>query len=229
MYNPSRALDLTSSSSNEEIKRKAFEFALEVGYMIFGTTAIDGKTPTSRVLEVHKLDDLGNLFIGIGRGKPMYTELMKSPIIVGCVNRPTVDRLAVAVRISAHVKEVNDASIRDRYWSQNPGTKALYRKDLDNFKIFVLDSGDGEVFHLCKDDMAVRLRFSFGGGEVRKPYYSINENCVGCGVCLDKCLTDALIIGDKYSIDYFRCLECGNCYFSCPHNSVTRADYSNSL
>jgi uncharacterized pyridoxamine 5'-phosphate oxidase family protein/Pyruvate/2-oxoacid:ferredoxin oxidoreductase delta subunit len=225
MYNPSPALGLNPQSSNEEIKQKAFDFAIDVGHMVFGTTAIDGKTPTSRVLEVHKLDEQGNIYIGISRGKPMYAELMKSPQVVGCIARLTVNRLAVSVRISASVREVDDTAIRERYWAQNPGTKALYHKDLDNFQIFVLESGDGEIFHIPQDNVTVRLRFSFGDGVARKPYYMINENCTGCGICYEKCLTDALIPGERYSIDYFHCLECGNCYYNCPNSAVSQTEY----
>ena len=58
-FNPAPALGLTEKSSNEEIKNAAFQFVHEVGYMVFGTTAIDGKMPTARGLEVHYLDGDG--------------------------------------------------------------------------------------------------------------------------------------------------------------------------
>ena len=222
---PVNSLGLTPESSNKEIKEKAFEIALESGHMIFGTTALDGHTPTSRALEVHKLDEKGNLYIGISRGKPTYDELQKNPYIVGCITYTTADRLGMAVRISGKVREVNDQAVRDRYWAQNQGTKSLYRKDLDNFKIFLIESGDGEIFYLPEADVTVRLRFGFGGEAPRKPYYVINDNCTGCGICSEKCLTDALIPGDKYSIDYYHCLECGNCFFNCPNDAVSKTEY----
>ena len=144
-FNPAPALGLTEESSNEEIKKAAFQFVHEVGYMVFGTTAIDGKMPTARGLEVHYLDDEGNFYIGIAKGKPVYYELQKNPYLVGTIIRDTVKRLSASVRLNAHVTEIDPEEhpeIYAKYWELNPGTKALYRKDLDMFRIFILDSGE---------------------------------------------------------------------------------------
>ena len=46
MFNPEPCLGLTEKNTNEEIKKAAFQFVKEVGYMIIGTTAMDGRTPT---------------------------------------------------------------------------------------------------------------------------------------------------------------------------------------
>ena len=155
-FNPAPALGLTEESSNEEIKNAAFQFVHEVGYMVFGTTAIDGKMPTARGLEVHYLDDAGNFYIGIAKGKPVYYELQKNPYVVGTIIRDTVKRLSASVRLSAHVTEIDPEKhpeIYTKYWELNPGTKALYRKDLDMFRIFILDSGEGAA---CASVSAVR-------------------------------------------------------------------------
>ena len=42
-------LDLTPENSNDEIRAAAFDFVHDVGYMVFATTALDGKTPTARI------------------------------------------------------------------------------------------------------------------------------------------------------------------------------------
>ena len=77
MFNPKPCLGLTEKNTNEEIKNAAFQFVKEVGYMIIGTTSLDGRTPTARGLEVHQLDDSGDFFIGLAKGKPVYYELQK--------------------------------------------------------------------------------------------------------------------------------------------------------
>lgn len=225
-FDPAPALGLTEESSNEEIKNAAFQFVHEVGYMVFGTTAIDGKMPTARGLEVHYLDDAGNFYIGIAKGKHVYYELQKNPYVVGTIIRDTVKRLSASVRLSAHVTEVDPEKhpeIYTKYWELNPGTKALYRKDLDMFRIFILDSGEGEIFHLPDDDIVCRLRFCFGGACVRPWAYVIaQERCVGCGTCEEACMEDVIhpTADGKYEIKHFGCLECGRCAMNCPNDAI---------
>ena len=214
MFNPKPCLGLTEKNTNEEIKKAAFQFVKEVGYMIIGTTAMDGRTPTARGLEVHQLDDSGDFFIGLAKGKPVYYELQKNPYIVGTIVRETVKRLSASVRISAHVRELDpekNQAVYRRYWELNPGTKALYHKDLDMFRIFVLDRGDGEIFHLPEDDEVCRLRFSFGGAARRPWAYEIDQE-------------DVIFPNEegKYYIHHFGCLECGRCAMNCPNDAIVR-------
>lgn len=227
-FNPEPCLGLTEKSSNEEVKRAAFQFVKEVGYMIVGTTAMDGRTPTARGLELHQLDEQENFYIGVAKGKPVYYELKQNPYMVGTLVRETVKRLSASVRISAHVVEIDPEErpeIYSRYWELNPGTKALYHKDLDMFRIFLLDEGEGEIFHLPEDDIVCRLRFSFGGGEKRPWAYEIDqEKCVGCGTCEEVCMEDVIYPTEdgKYRIHHFGCLECGRCAMNCPNQAISR-------
>jgi NADH:ubiquinone oxidoreductase subunit F (NADH-binding)/(2Fe-2S) ferredoxin/NAD-dependent dihydropyrimidine dehydrogenase PreA subunit len=49
-------------------------------------------------------------------------------------------------------------------------------------------------------------------------YFEINEDCVGCGVCLKECPTQA-ISGEKkklHVIDQEECIRCGTCQAVCP-------------
>lgn len=226
-FNPKPCLGLTEKSSNEDVKNAAFQFVQEVGYMIIGTIALDG-TPTARGLEVHKLDNQANFYIGVAKGKPVYYELKKNPRLVGTIVRDTVKRLSASVRISAHVTEIEpkgNEAIYAKYWELNPGTKALYHKDLDMFRIFLLDKGEGEIFHLPENDIVCRVRFSFGGQEKRPWAYEINqEKCVGCGACEEVCMEDIIYPNKdgKYYIHHFGCLECGRCAMNCPNDAIER-------
>jgi hypothetical protein len=58
------ALGLTRANTEDDIRQRVFETIHDAGYMIFCTIGLDGVTPTNRGLEVHYLDDTGDLFIG---------------------------------------------------------------------------------------------------------------------------------------------------------------------
>jgi ferredoxin len=45
--------------------------------------------------------------------------------------------------------------------------------------------------------------------------------CLGCGLCLDSCLRDAIsIVSGRAEIDHRRCNECGACVASCPQDAI---------
>lgn len=215
------ALGLNKESSNQEIKEKVFQYAVEIGTLEIASISADGVTPTIRAVEVHYLDDDGNLYITMSHGKPMYKELKKNPRISCGTIQFTQGKLGVSIRINADLEEVYDKAIFDRYWKQNPGTRRLYSKDLNNYAIFRLAKGDGELFDLCEDDKILRLRFGFGGTEPRSWHYAISENCVGCGTCVETCMMSVIQLEDgKAVIDYSGCLECGRCHETCPCGAV---------
>jgi heterodisulfide reductase subunit A-like polyferredoxin len=49
-------------------------------------------------------------------------------------------------------------------------------------------------------------------------YFEINDDCVGCGICVKECATNA-ITGErkkKHHIDQVKCMRCGTCVIVCP-------------
>ena len=47
--------------------------------------------------------------------------------------------------------------------------------------------------------------------------YTISDECVSCGACVEACPDGAISEGDgKYVIDADACLDCGACAGACP-------------
>ena len=220
------ALGLTREDSEETIRRKAFEAIRKTGYMTFCTVGTDGKTPTNRGLEVHSLDDTDALYIGLCPGKPVYAELKKNPRISGGIIINTKGRLTYSIRINAIAEEIRDEKLMAEYWRLNPGTEKLYKRNMENFTLFRLEKGEGEVFDVYEDDKLLRFRFGFGGMQARPWYYEVNDKCTGCGSCEERCMTQVIEIkSGKAVIDHAACLECGDCYNNCPCGAIDRNEW----
>jgi NADH:ubiquinone oxidoreductase subunit F (NADH-binding)/NADH:ubiquinone oxidoreductase subunit E/Pyruvate/2-oxoacid:ferredoxin oxidoreductase delta subunit len=53
--------------------------------------------------------------------------------------------------------------------------------------------------------------------------YSVNDNCIGCTICAQKCPVDAIPFTphEKHSIDPEVCIRCDNCFQVCPSEAIT--------
>ena len=53
--------------------------------------------------------------------------------------------------------------------------------------------------------------------------YSVNDNCIGCTICAQKCPVEAIAFTpyEKHFIDTELCIECDNCYQVCPEDAIT--------
>lgn len=48
-----------------------------------------------------------------------------------------------------------------------------------------------------------------------------NEDCIGCGICVDKCPVECISLSDGVAaIDMSRCIHCGVCHIVCPKHAV---------
>ena len=56
------------------------------------------------------------------------------------------------------------------------------------------------------------------GGEIMA--HKISDTCIACGACKAECPVDAIIEGDKYSIDPEKCIDCGACANVCPVEAI---------
>jgi len=53
----------------------------------------------------------------------------------------------------------------------------------------------------------------------------IDENCVGCGLCVESCPVEAIsLIENKAVINKELCIECGSCIDVCPLEAIHQED-----
>jgi NADH-quinone oxidoreductase subunit F len=52
--------------------------------------------------------------------------------------------------------------------------------------------------------------------------YVINDKCIGCTICAQKCPTDAIPYTpyENHEIIQDKCTKCDNCFQVCPHDAV---------
>lgn len=202
---------LTDKNTADEIREKAFSLIGDIRFIPAST--VNEGAPENRILDFNRLSD-GNLYFMTSKGKPVYKQLIANPRLV--LNTLIDERYSL--RLAACVKETKKQPIWNEFFKLNPGTKLMYRKNFDMVALFELVSGEGEIFHLYESERIRRLRFSFGGEEVKPMTYYITDDCIGCGVCQENCVERAIHKKEsgKYYIRNMDCDDCGICYSKCP-------------
>ena len=58
--------------------------------------------------------------------------------------------------------------------------------------------------------------------EVIEAYFVIPEGCIGCGICVNTCPVDAIVMTDENIayIDPEACINCGMCASACPTGTI---------
>jgi Na+-translocating ferredoxin:NAD+ oxidoreductase RNF subunit RnfB len=52
--------------------------------------------------------------------------------------------------------------------------------------------------------------------------YTVNDNCIGCTLCVQKCPVNAIPFTphEKHTIDMTLCIKCDSCVQACPENAI---------
>ena len=109
-------------------------------------------------------------------------------------------------------------------FQKNPYMNEIYpteesRKALTVFQIY---EGSGEWFDLSKKPIE-RASFTFGKTETAQSGYFINDNCIGCGSCLEVCPQQCIDVSKTPAVIHQEnCLHCGNCKYVCPVGAVEK-------
>ena len=53
--------------------------------------------------------------------------------------------------------------------------------------------------------------------------YTINDDCINCGVCVPECPVDCISEGDGKYVISDDCIDCGVCVGVCPVDAIVQA------
>ena len=178
--------------------------------------------PWSILLDLVVAEDHG-LYFAAAKGTVLHTSLQANPHLAVSIiaDQGPTDFQAVSIR--GTVKNTGSKHL-DELFDKNPGLQKMYPKPKSRrtLEVFCIYRGEGEYLEL-KEGILNRKRFSFGGEEVKKRGYQINETrCIGCQGCRSICPVSCISNTFPRAIDQNRCIQCGNCFQICLRKAVEK-------
>ncbi len=191
-------------------------------------TTLDEKgNPETRIINVMMVNEEG-LYIICCTGKPFYKQLKdNNKVAIAAFDTAT----SGAIRLQGTVIEASEQKrqeVLDFMRIHRSGFFELYDgEDLEIVACFLVDKAEGEFYHLT-DKPIFRQSFSYGGAKQKNQGFEINDNCIKCGICKEKCPGFCIdCVGGSYTIIKEKCLQCGLCQIKCPANAITKLHESN--
>lgn len=185
-------------------------------------TVDDEGLPVTCAIDMMDCDE-NSLYFLTAKGKNFYDRLIKRKFLAFTAMKGEDTMTSVAVSVRGKVRELGYEKIPELF-KKNTYMNEIYpsedsRKALTVFQIY---EGEGEWFDLSKKPIE-RADFSFGILKVHKSGYFINDNCIGCGSCLEVCPQKCIYLSETPAvIKQENCLRCGNCLKVCPADAVER-------
>ncbi len=205
-----------------------------IGSLSFTTITDDGIE--SRIAHFFAYDEDG-LYLRTMNTKPFYFSMIKHKklSVSGIYPKTHVDHdesglpyfaPGYTIRISGEVRELSSEEVEQKAKSNNDFYIATFDiKKYPATKVLVLHRANGEHYDFDfemqnRDHKLLRTPYAFGGMPLNEAGFTINDNCIACGACEEKCSFKAITSGDVYVIDKRRCDECGSCRLACPVDAI---------
>lgn len=188
-----------------------------VGVLSFATVDGEGNPQVRNISAIHYEPDA--LYFFTARGKDFCKELL----VRGKVQILCYTRYKEMIRLSgtaAPVSPGEQEKWRDLIFAEQPYLSNIYPGETRSIgMVFCLRDMAIEYFHLGVNPI-FRESYTVGQGQAKPKGYTITEDCVSCGACVEACPQRAITLGAPSAIHQEHCLHCGNCVEHCPVAAV---------
>ena len=197
-------------------KKECLEQVREVIDGVLSTVDSEGNSQ-SRIIDIMHIDE-DTIYFLTARGKNVYQEIINHPQVsyVNLKNNKSVRINGIAKKLEDQKKWI-DLMFEENSYMNNvyPGES---RYILEAFKI---TEGEIEFFDLTQKPI-LRENYTIGTYDITNKGFLINENCIQCGTCAERCPQKVIVEGTPFTIKSNHCLHCGLCYEICPVNAIEK-------
>lgn len=173
--------------------------------------------PQTRAIDMMLYDEEGIYFL-TAKGKSFFNQLMEQNYIALSAIK---DKKAISLK--GKVRCIGENRLIEIF-EKNSYMQEIYpvgtRSALNVFQIY---EACGEYFDISKPTHIICESFSVGVAAKQLNGYTINVNCISCGLCLNVCpqkCIDTNVV--PAVIKQAHCLHCGQCAEICPRKAVKR-------
>lgn len=193
----------------------------EIHRTIVATVDSEG-LPVTCAIDMMDSDE-NSLYFLTAKGKAFYDRLIDREYLAFTAMKGEDTMSSVAVSVRGKVRELGFEKTPELF-KKNPYMNEIYptEESMKALTVFQIYEGSGEWFDLSKKPIE-RASFTFGKADVTQSGYFINDNCIGCGSCLEVCPQQCIDLSKTPAvIRQENCLHCGNCMNNCPVGAVER-------
>lgn len=202
--------------------RDYLKYIVDEIHTVIVATVDENGHPVTSAIDIMDYDD-ESLYFLTAKGKGFYDRLKNKEFLAFTAIKGEDTLSSVAISLKGKVREIGNEKI-PYLFEKNSYMNSIYptEKSRTQLTVFQIYEGQGEWFDLSKKPIE-RASFVFGDTIKEETGYYINDNCIGCGKCVEvcpqKCIEDEKV---PFVIENEHCLNCGNCMDVCPYNSVER-------
>lgn len=214
-------LSLSEVPSPEEVDAAwCLRFLRAIRDVAFATVGTDG-LPSVRIVDIMAVTDKRLYFLA-PRGKNFHADVVREGFVALVGQTP--DYRTCRLRGKAVRPEDGSAqhALVDALFELNPSMNLIYAGERRYIcDVFYIEDGEGEYFDLGQRPI-FRKSFTLGGAGANARAFLIEDSCIGCGICAEKCPELCITPGSPSVIDQSHCLRCGICQEACPVQAIAK-------